>query len=72
MTQHSPNTPAENPSIPSDPFLDEVRRLKSDVSARFDGDVERLAAHFKEIERRHRAGLIPVPSESKPSSGKVA
>jgi len=40
-----------------DPFLDEVRALRRDFSARFDHDLDKLCDHLEEIESRH-AGRI--------------
>lgn len=52
------------PAPTGDPFIDEIRRLKWEASARFGHDPERMFAHLKELERKHPGGVIhrlPVP-----------
>lgn len=42
--------PPGPPAPTGDPFIDEVRAIKYELSARFDHDVEKLGAHLKAIQ----------------------
>jgi hypothetical protein len=42
--------PTGPPAPTGDPFIDEVRAIKYELSARFDHDVERLGAHLKALQ----------------------
>jgi hypothetical protein len=54
------------------PIVEEVRRRRMEISARFDHDLEKYAAHLKEIERQcqdrvvSQVRVIRVPSAVEP------
>lgn len=52
-------SPGDTP-MNSDPLIDEVRRLRRELSAEFGDDIERLAAHLREIEERERRAGRPI------------
>ena len=41
-----------------DPLIDEVREMRRQLIERFDGDLDRLAEHLREIERRYPDRMI--------------
>ncbi len=52
----------------SDPVIDEVRAVRSRISAQFDHDPEKLVAHYMELQKRHADRLVggtkyPAPGE---------
>jgi hypothetical protein len=40
------------------PIVEEVRRRRMEISARFDHDLEKYAAHLKEIQRQHQDRVV--------------
>jgi len=46
----SRDLPAGPPAPTGDSFIDEVRAMKYELSARFDHDIERLGDHLKELQ----------------------
>ena len=40
------------------PIVEEVRRRRMEISARFDHDLERYIAHLKEVERRYQDRVV--------------
>jgi hypothetical protein len=40
------------------PIVEQVRRRRMEISARFDHDLEKYAAHLKEIERQCRDRVV--------------
>ena len=38
-----------------DPIISEIRRVRREISARFDHDVHRLGEHYMELEKKARA-----------------
>jgi hypothetical protein len=42
----------------SDPVIDEVRAVRSLISAQFDHDPAKLVAHYMELQKRHADRLI--------------
>jgi phosphoserine phosphatase len=55
------------------PIVEEVRRRRMAISARFDHDLEKYAAHLKEIQRQHhervvnQLTVIRAPSTAEPA-----
>ena len=51
--------------------IDEIRRIRREISARFDHDVSKLIAHYQALEREYRKSgkykFVDPPSE-KPES----
>jgi hypothetical protein len=41
-----------------DPILDEIRRVRHQISARFDHDPVKLVAHYMKLQERHRDRLV--------------
>ena len=41
-----------------DPVIDEIRKVRRRISARFDHDPERLVAYYIELQRRYQDRLI--------------
>jgi len=50
------------------PIVAEVRQRAMDISARFDHDLEKYAAHLKEIERQHRDRVVNQVTVIRPPS----
>jgi phosphoserine phosphatase len=54
------------------PIVEEVRRRRMEISARFDHDLEKYAAHLKEVERQYadrvvnQVTVIRAPSAAGP------
>jgi len=42
----------------SDPVIDEIRAVRSRISAQFDHDPAKLVAHYMELQKRHADRLI--------------
>jgi hypothetical protein len=47
-----------NPKRVSDPVIDEVRAVRSRISAQFDHDPMKLVEHYIELQKRHGERLI--------------
>lgn len=45
-----------------DPVIDEVRKVRRQISARFDHDPARLIAHYLELQKQYQDRLIDSPS----------
>jgi hypothetical protein len=50
----------------SDPVIDEIRAVRSRISARFDHDPERLIPYYIELQKRHADRLIGGTKDSAP------
>ncbi len=57
-----------------DPVIDEVRRVRHEISARFGHDTKALMDHYRELERKYAdrilhepAGLAPTASRRPPT-----
>ena len=51
--------------------LDEIRRIRREISARFDYDVGKLIAHYQALEREYRKSgkyKFVDPSDEKPEA----
>jgi hypothetical protein len=63
----SRDLPPGPPPPTGDPFIDEVRAIKYELSARFDHDIERLGAHLKAIQediaRREPQRVVRQPGQ---------
>ena len=53
-----------------DQIISEVRRVREELSARFDNDLDKLFAHFKEQEKKSKEKFIDLPRRKKTSSPK--
>jgi len=59
MTQDSRQTNAGTPN--ADPLIDEVRRIRREISDRFGNDVRRLSERLREFQRESRARVRRRP-----------
>ena len=53
--------------------LDEIRRIRQEISARFDHDVDKLIAHYQALEKECRKSgkyKFVDPSDEKPEAEK--
>ena len=50
------------------PIVEEVRRRRMEISARFDHDLEKYLAHLREVERRCAHPIVNQVSVIRPSS----
>jgi hypothetical protein len=53
-----------NPKPVSDPVIDEVRAVRSRISAQFDHDPMKLVEHYMELQKRHGDRLLESPKLS--------
>jgi len=53
-----------------DPIVDEVRRVRHEISARFGHDPVRLAEYYMEFQEQYRDRLVDAPKP--PEAGKSA
>jgi hypothetical protein len=67
MTEQPQQFPPPEPT--GDPLIDEVRRMKWEVSARFGHDPKKLFEYLRELQKSHPGG-IAKPIERRP--GEVA
>lgn len=44
-----------------DPVIDEIRAVRSRISARFDHDPRKLVEHYMELQKRHEDRLLGSP-----------
>jgi len=51
-----------------DPLIDEVRQIRTDLSASFDNDMEKLCEHLRKIESKHRDRVVKPNSNRRPRS----
>ena len=47
-----------NPKGAPDPVIDEVRAVRSRISAQFDHDPQKLVEHYMELQKRHQGRLL--------------
>lgn len=47
----------------SDPLIDEVRRVKREISAEFDHDLAKLVAHLTEYQKQFADRFAELPQE---------
>ena len=52
------------------PIVEEVRRRRMEISARFDHDLEKYAAHLKEIERQYQDRVVSQVTIIRPASAR--
>ena len=57
---------------PSDPVIDEIRAVRSRISAQFDHDPDKLVEHYMELQKRHADRLIGSAKDSAPKDETVA
>ena len=50
----------------SDPVIDEIRRVRHRISARFDHDPARLVAYYMELQKQHQDRLIKTEKLTDP------
>jgi len=53
----------------SDPVIDEIRRVRAEISAEFGHDIRRLVEHYINSQKRHGKRLVEPP-EREPGKGK--
>ena len=55
------------------PIVDDVRRRRSEISTRFGDDLDRYAAHIRQLQDQHRERLVNQVTvvASSPSPAKV-
>jgi hypothetical protein len=46
----------------ADPMIEEIRRIRRDISDQFGNDVRRLAAHLREFEARFADRVVQPPA----------
>ena len=46
------------PNRPADPPIDEIRRVRHEISAEFGHDVGRMMDYYREVEQRHPGRVI--------------
>ena len=56
----------------SDPVIDEIRAVRSRISAQFDHDPRKLVEHFMELQKRHADRLIGSAKDSAPKDEAAA
>jgi hypothetical protein len=56
----------------NDPVIDEIRAVRSRISARFDHDPERLVRYYLELQKRHADRLIGDAKDSAPKNEAAA
>lgn len=56
----------------SDPVIDEIRAVRSRISAQFDRDPKKLVEYDMELQKRHADRLIGSDKDSAPKDGIVA
>ena len=54
----------------ADEEINEVRRIRHEISARFGHDISKLVAHYQELERKLRKSGKYKFADAKQSSGK--
>lgn len=58
--------PDFTPGRESDPLVDEIRRIRLEVSERFDNDVDRLCEHLRVLEREAGDRVVTSPEKVDP------
>jgi hypothetical protein len=57
---------------PNDPVVDEVRAIRTQISAEFDHDPSRLVEHYIQLQKRHADRLIAARDKSAPKDDAAA
>ena len=52
------SNPADEPWTAADDAVEEVRAIRMQISARFDHDLDKLAEHYMELQKRHGDRLV--------------
>ncbi|MCW5775078.1 MAG: hypothetical protein KIS87_01355 [Phycisphaeraceae bacterium] len=66
----NPDTPRSDAGAPSaDPLIDEIRRIRREISERFGNDVRRLSERLREIQRESRANVRRRPDSERRNAG---
>ena len=52
------DNPADEPWTAADDAIEEVRVIRMQISARFDHDLDKLAEHYMELQKRHGDRLV--------------
>ena len=50
----------------SDPVIDEIRAVRSQISAQFDHDPKKLVEYYMELQKRHADRLVGSTKDSAP------
>jgi hypothetical protein len=61
-----------SPQKPSDPVIDEIRAVRSRISARFEHDPEQLVRYYLELQKRHADRLIGDAKDAAPTDEAAA
>ncbi len=56
----------------SDPVIDEIRKVRQSISARFDHDPARLVDYYMKLQERHRERLIDQPKAAESTDQSAA
>jgi hypothetical protein len=56
----------------NDPVIDEIRKIRQEISARFDDDPRRLVDYYRKLQDRHRERLIDQPKTADPTDQSAA
>ncbi len=56
----------------SDPVIDEIRAVRSRISARFEHDPEQLVRYYLELQKRHADRLIRDAKDAAPKDEAAA
>lgn len=59
-------SPPETVHESGDPLIDEIRRVRHEISARFDHDPQKLVAYYMELQEQHRERLLSPPEAEEP------
>lgn len=63
MSSHEQHTPKP------DPLIDEIRRIRREISESHGNDVRRLGAHLQEIQRKFASRVVHVPVDRSRTKG---
>jgi hypothetical protein len=56
----------------NDPVIDEIREVRTRISARVDHDPARLVAYYMKLQQQHRDRLIATPKSTDPTDQSAA
>lgn len=56
----------------NDPVIDEIREVRTRISARVDHDPVRLVAYYMKLQQQHRDRLIATPKPDDPTDQSAA
>jgi len=53
-----------------DPLIDEIRRVRHEISARFGHDTKALMDHYRELEKKYADRLLREPAGLAPTASR--